>query len=185
MKTLKYKKPNIALKAISLSFIFTIILSFALPLNKVDAGTPCKTGPNDPPNCDVATCTGPDKPYRGCLPPKTEGGNTPIPTEGGNSGTKIQTGLENPLKNAGINELPDLIVAILKFVLTIGIPIITLAIIYSGFLFVTAQGNQEKLKTAKKAILYTIIGAALLLGSYVIANAIKGTVDQVETAAKQ
>jgi len=57
---------------------------------------------------------------------------------------------------------------------------VAIAIIYSGFLFVTAQGNSEKLTKAKKALLYTIIGAALLLGSYVIATAIGKTVDEIK-----
>jgi hypothetical protein len=59
-----------------------------------------------------------------------------------------------------------------------------LAIIYCGFLFVTAQGNSEKLKKAKQALLYTIVGAALLLGSLVITRAIQGTVDEIKTNNK-
>ena len=55
-------------------------------------------------------------------------------------------------------------------------PIIVLAIIYSGFLFVAAQGNSEKLGEAKKALLYTLVGAAILLGSLAIAELIKNTV---------
>ena len=70
----------------------------------------------------------------------------------------------------------------MNFVLFIGVPIVALAIIYSGFLFVTASGNSEKLKKAKSALLYTLIGAALLLGSLVIANSIKGTVDQINSS---
>ena len=63
----------------------------------------------------------------------------------------------------------------------IGVPIIALAIIYAGFLFVTAQGNSEKLTKAKKTLLYTLIGAALLLGAVVIAEAIKGTVNDIKS----
>jgi hypothetical protein len=59
------------------------------------------------------------------------------------------------------------------------VPIIALAIIYSGFLFVAARGNAEELKKAKSTLVYTLIGAALLLGCLVIANAIKGTVDTI------
>jgi hypothetical protein len=72
--------------------------------------------------------------------------------------------------------LPVLIQNALKDVITIGIPIVALAIIYCGFLFVFARGNSEKLTKAKDALLYTIIGAAILLGALAIAQMISGTV---------
>ena len=65
---------------------------------------------------------------------------------------------------------------ILEGVLKIGIPIVALAIIYCGFLFVAARGNSEKLTKAKDALLYTLIGAAILLGSWAIAQLISATV---------
>lgn len=64
----------------------------------------------------------------------------------------------------------------LEGALKIGIPIIALAIIYSGFLFVFARGNSEKITKAKDALLYTLIGAAILLGSWAIAKLISETV---------
>ncbi len=82
----------------------------------------------------------------------------------------------NPLANNGTNTLPDLIQKILTGAIKIGIPIIVLAIIYCGFLFVSAQGNTEKLGEAKRALLYTLIGAAILLGSLAIAQLITDTV---------
>ena len=82
--------------------------------------------------------------------------------------------INNPLPN--ITSIPDLIRKILEGVLKIGIPIVALAIIYCGFLFVFARGNSEKLGKAKEALLYTIIGAAILLGAYAIANIISSTV---------
>jgi hypothetical protein len=56
-----------------------------------------------------------------------------------------------------------------------------LAIIYSGFLFVFARGNSEKLGKAKDALLYTLIGAAILLGSWAIAEMIQATVTGLST----
>lgn len=101
---------------------------------------------------------------------------------GSNDGINIKTTIDNPLGN-NLNSIPSFIEEILNIVLYIGIPIVTLAIIYSGFLFVTAQGNSDKLKTAKNTLLYTIIGAALLLGAFVLANAIGSTVDQIKSSA--
>lgn len=82
----------------------------------------------------------------------------------------------NPLANSGINSIPELIKTFLEGALKIGIPIIALAIIYSGFLFVFARGNSEKLTKAKDSLLYTIIGAAILLGSWAIAKMIQVTI---------
>jgi hypothetical protein len=102
------------------------------------------------------------------------GGNSPT---GGNSGCNPADGkICNPLANSGINSIPDLIKTFLDGVLKIGIPIVALAIIYSGFLFVFARGNSEKLGKAKDSLLYTIIGAAILLGSWAIAKMISSTV---------
>lgn len=84
-----------------------------------------------------------------------------------------KTRLENPIKAENLN---DFIKTVLEGAIRIGIPIIALAIIYSGFLYVTAMGNEEKLKTAHNAILYTLIGAALLIGSWAIAQLISETV---------
>lgn len=102
-----------------------------------------------------------------------------------NTVKKIDTGIDNPLENSGIEDIPSFLVAIITIVLYIGVPIITLAIIYSGFLFVQAQGNAEKITKAKQAFIYTLIGAAILLGSFVITKAIQGTVGDINTAANQ
>lgn len=61
-------------------------------------------------------------------------------------------------------------------VLPIGGVIAVLAFIYSGFLYVTAQGSEDKIKKAHKALLYTSIGTAVLLGAWVIANVVCRTI---------
>jgi len=81
--------------------------------------------------------------------------------------------IKNPISS---DTLIELIKKILEGAIKIGMPVIVLAIIYSGFLFVSAQGNSEKLGEAKRALLYTLIGAAILLGSWGIAQLITDTV---------
>lgn len=81
--------------------------------------------------------------------------------------------VKNPISSESLIEL---IKNVLEGVIKIGMPVIVLAIIYSGFLFVSAQGNSEKLGEAKRALLYTLIGAAILLGSWGIAQLITDTV---------
>jgi Na+-driven multidrug efflux pump len=83
------------------------------------------------------------------------------------------------LGEGNLDTIPKVIEAVVKIVLIVGIPIIALSIIYTGFLFVEAQGNPEKITKAKKAFLYTVVGAALLLGAFVIANAIGATVKDI------
>lgn len=74
------------------------------------------------------------------------------------------------------NTLNAFIKVLLEGVLKIGIPIVALAVIYCGFLFVQAQGKPEDITRAKDALMYTLIGAAILLGSWAIATLISNTV---------
>lgn len=84
----------------------------------------------------------------------------------------------NPLK--GVGSLTGLIEVVLKnIILPIGSVVIVIMIIYSGFLFVTARGNSEKIEDARRTFLYVVIGAAILLGAWMIAEAISGTLCQI------
>ncbi|MBI2046366.1 MAG: hypothetical protein HYT28_03035 [Parcubacteria group bacterium] len=85
--------------------------------------------------------------------------------------------LKNPI---GAESFQELIQKMLGVMLDIGVPIATLFIIYSGFLFVKAQGNPEKLKEAKETFFWTIVGTAVLLGAWVLAQAIKGTIESLK-----
>ncbi len=141
-----------------------------------------KTTTTTPP---VIPGTGTGNPGTGTGTPGTGTGNpgTGTGTPGTGTGIKINSGIKNPLSSS-FGDIPSFIKGVLRFFLLIGIPIVTLAIIYTGFLFVTAMGNSEKLKIAKKALLYTLIGAALLLGSLVITDAIQGSVEQIKNKNK-
>lgn len=83
-------------------------------------------------------------------------------------------GLTNPLNN--INSLPDFLNAILDAVVQLGTIVLTLAIIYVGFMFVQAQGNEEKIKSARSALMWTVIGGLVLLGAKTIGLVISSTV---------
>ncbi len=84
--------------------------------------------------------------------------------------------LKNPIKSSTIQEF---VRNILEGVLKVGIPLVALAIIYSGFLFVTALGNPGKIEEAKKTLTNTIIGAALLLGAWGLSELIVETVKKL------
>jgi hypothetical protein len=95
-------------------------------------------------------------------------------------GVNINAKIQNPLGD-NMDTVPKFIEAIINIVLIVGIPLLVLAIIYAGFLFVKAQGNSGELEIAKRTLLYTVIGGALLLGAFVIANAIGKTVDEIKS----
>lgn len=86
-------------------------------------------------------------------PPGTGGG----PPGGGDS---FEFKIENPI---AANSFIDLVKAIARFLLQIGIPIVVIIIIYAGLLFLTSGGSQEKVKKAKTALLYAVIGLAIIL----------------------
>ena len=96
--------------------------------------------------------------------------------QGGIDPPNTQGKLTNPLGKSGPTSLTEFIQKVLEKVLMVGFPVVALAIIYCGFLFVQARGNSEKLTKAKSALLYTLIGAAILLGSWAIAKLISETV---------
>ncbi len=87
--------------------------------------------------------------------------------------------LKNPFAGE-IETLPKFVeVLATNVVLPIGSVVVVLFIIYSGYLFVTAQGNPAKLETAKSAFLYACIGALVLLGAFTIAQVINNTILQI------
>lgn len=84
--------------------------------------------------------------------------------------------LKNPLGGGEVDSIPLLVEKLLEIVLQIGVPLVAIMIIYSGYLFVAARGNPGELTKAKETLKYTFIGAAILLGAYVIAEALVGTI---------
>lgn len=82
--------------------------------------------------------------------------------------------LVNPL--GSIDSLEALLGKILEAVVEIGAIILVLAIIYVGFKFVAAQGAEEKIKEARAALVWTVIGGLILLGAQAITMVIQETV---------
>lgn len=86
--------------------------------------------------------------------------------------------LQNPL---AFDNISGFVEGALRALVFIGLPIISLFIVYSGFLFVMAQGNEDGLKKAKTNFLYVIIGAILILGAWALAQLLGGTVNQLRS----
>lgn len=84
----------------------------------------------------------------------------------------IDLSIANPIAGT-VDTIPEFFHMIINFVIKIAIPLVAMAIVYSGFLFVSARGSDEQLKTAKTVFTYAVIGGLLLLASWVVADAIK------------
>jgi hypothetical protein len=85
-------------------------------------------------------------------------------------------GLQNPLKFPNMQKFIE---GVLQSIVMIALPIITIFIVYSGFLFISARGNEAKLSNAKNNFTYVIIGTILILSAWVLATLIGGTVSQL------
>lgn len=82
--------------------------------------------------------------------------------------------LENPLQS---DSLVGFLTAILDVLLTLAIPIIVFFIIYAGFLYVTARGNENQITKAHQALLWSVVGGVIVLGAKLIIDVIQGTVE--------
>jgi hypothetical protein len=83
-------------------------------------------------------------------------------------------GLKNPLNN--ICNLQQLLDAILGAIVDLGSIFLIFMLVYVGFLFVAAQGNEEKIRGARAALIWTLIGGLILLGAKAISLVISSTV---------
>lgn len=86
------------------------------------------------------------------------------------------TSLENPLR---FDSIERFIEGVLKAVVMIALPIIVAFIVYAGFKYIFARGNPGKIGEAHKNFTFVIIGTILILGAWVLATLIGGTVTQL------
>jgi len=102
------------------------------------------------------------------------GGSVPV-----NNNSSASRSIENPLAGNITNIAAFLRLILNTIVLPIGGMICVFFIIYAGFLFVSAQGNEDKLKDAKSALMNAIIGTGILLASVAIITAIEATLNSI------
>ena len=69
--------------------------------------------------------------------------------------------ISNPL--GGTSDITTLVKNIINFLIILAVPITAILIVYAGFLYITSAGNDEKVKTAQKALIWAIIGFAIIL----------------------
>jgi len=102
------------------------------------------------------------------------------PTQSSGNGAE-NVRLMNPLRGSG--NLESFLTSILDFVIRIGTIVVILMVVYVGFEFVTAKGDPTKISTARKSLLWTVIGALILLGAKAIAIGIEATVQAISVGS--
>lgn len=90
------------------------------------------------------------------------------------TGSGSNVTLINPLQ--GGTSLESFLNNILAFVIRIGTIVVILMLVYVGYLFVVARGEPAKITEARSALLWTVVGALILLGAQAIAIGITATV---------
>ena len=134
---------------IAFTLLFTV-LSGAFSVNAQDGSTVTDDGGSTVTDSGGSTVTG---------------NTTPGPTS-------IDLQIPNPLAGT-VDTVPQFFQKVVDIVIKIGVPIVAIAILYSGFLFVWARGRPTEIGKAKEALLFAVIGGLVLLASCLVAEAIK------------
>jgi len=86
--------------------------------------------------------------------------------------TSTDLNITNPLGET--SDITTLVENILNFLIILAIPITAILVVYAGYLYITSAGNEEKVKIAQKALIWAIIGFAIVL----IANSIPAIIQE-------
>ncbi len=95
---------------------------------------------------------------------------------------ELNVGIKNPLGD-GKTEIKDIVGSIMKVIVDIALPIVIVMVIYSGFLYVIARGNPDKIKVAHQTLTWTLVGAVVLLGAQLISTVLIETVSNISKDA--
>jgi hypothetical protein len=104
---------------------------------------------------------------------------------------QASSGLDATAKAAGIagvagGSIDSLVARVIAYVLGLTGIVFMGLVIYSGFLWMTAAGNEEKVSQAKRLLAAAVIGIAIVTGAYYITEAVfqaYGTVTATEEVA--
>lgn len=87
---------------------------------------------------------------------------------------------QNPLE---IKMIQDVIKGLIKVVIYVGTPVFVVAMTWSGFLFVAAQGNPQKISDAKNTFIYVLLAGFILLSLWAATTLIGNTLAGFSAAA--
>lgn len=69
-------------------------------------------------------------------------------------------------------EIVNLIISVADWIMIIVLPFLALAIIWAGFKIVSARGNEASLSTAKATLLWSVVGAIIVIAAPTLARII-------------
>ncbi len=96
--------------------------------------------------------------------------NALAPTGGNSNAFSNQGDLD--ILGTGQGDARTFVTNILRWALTFLGLICVIMIIYGGFLYITAAGEEDKAKKGRTIILYCVIGIAIIAASYAIVNTV-------------
>ncbi len=80
---------------------------------------------------------------------------------------------------AGANKVAELVNKVTGWVLGFGASIAVLFVIFGGFQYITAAGNEKQAETAKQTLTWAILGLVVMLLAYVIVKLITNATNSV------
>ncbi len=98
--------------------------------------------------------------------------------------SKGKTELDKVAKNlgdAGTKELPELIGNMINVLLSVLGIFFVVVVVYAGFLYLSAGGEEDKVKKAKKLLGQAVIGIVIILLAYSISAFVIGSLTSVTT----
>ena len=110
-------------------------------------------------------------------------GSGSVTGSNGNTGTggnpnRITWNITNPLSVG--SDISSIVTAVMKnIIMPLASVLVVLAVLYSGFKFVIAQGNSKELEDARHGFMWVLVGSAVLLGAYGITEVLKTTIEQI------
>lgn len=137
---------------IVLSFLM-LTFGFSIAFAKKDINEACTTSSE----CESDFCSIPEGVSSGTCQTQTTTGTTTT--------TTTSAMLTNPL---GVTSVPELVGRVLKYVLGLTGSVALIVFIYGGVLMMFSGGKPENVTKGKDAIMWAVVGLAIIFASYAI-----------------
>ncbi len=82
---------------------------------------------------------------------------------------------KNPFKE--ITTITSLIEAIINFLKSLAVIVSAILIVYAGYLYMTSAGNQQKIETAQKTLIWALVGIGVVLMASAITKVIENVLE--------
>ena len=69
-------------------------------------------------------------------------------------------------------DIKELVIGWTNFLLSVAATLAVVALVWAGFLYVTAAGDDSRMETAKKIVIWVFIGILLILAAYAVVNTV-------------